>query len=189
MKRASEAMENIASPSASIDAPTECPECGKTIAIKVLVGPVSQFPVLECLSQIIICNECADFRYAFSDCEESISRLLRWYRIRLGNLLAKKLEEAAERQKMQELRSAVEGELTNRVRRFGRIVSRRSGHDGIPTEALKERLLEVMESRLSYDGENSRYVASYDESVPKLRRFAGEHGVVIVNHWKDAGPP
>lgn len=189
MKTAAEAVQNLAPGRTVLRVPMKCPECDQNFETGMDCDVLKEFPLLQNLSWIIVCNDCADFRHAYRDAFDAIVRMSNWYRAKVSTLLSKRLDPTAEDQKLGELRKIMDSELSKRLRRFTRIIGRKVRKEGIPFDALKQRLLSVLDETKTYDGEVERRISTQDETPVKLSAFAASFGVSRLNHWKQMGLP
>lgn len=167
-----------------ISADSKCPDCGRPIKIVFDAKVVGTFAALMSLDQMVVCNDCADFRTALREAQETVQRLIDMLRLRGKSITAKtqvKFEVQGEIDKLNaEFRPLMDAVL----QRIVRILARRTGKQQADHKAWSTQFLNIWECLRTYAGEELVRVEHEDNTWRKLKAVRLSYGVVIKHHGK-----
>jgi hypothetical protein len=170
--------------------PDTCKDCGKAIRPEVDLRAFKLNPVIEQLSRIIVCDDCAEWRHTLRDVESDADRLVSTFRGKLDQLFCKHLEEKDEVSDLTKLQATANEKIGPILTRFAALVTYKKG-TGVKVLELKEELLSIFLTVRRMDGQTVRKLRPYNETKTILRRYLDRSGVHVHNHWRNTedAPP
>jgi hypothetical protein len=172
-----------------ISADSRCPDCGRPIKLVFDAKIAGAFPALMGLDQMVVCNNCADFRTALREAQEAMDGVVAILRKRGLSITAKtKLKTEIQSgidQMNAELRPIVEA-VTSRLIR---ILARRTGKAQSDFRGWATQFLNIWECLRTYDGEELVRVEHDDQTWKRLRSLRATYGVFLKHHGKPRTGP
>ena len=180
-------------PKGRLSAPSNCPDCGKAIAIVYDYNVVVTFPALMGLDQMVICNDCADFRTALRETQEALQNIIQRVRFRGQDITSKSQQKAIIQGNVDILTKEFTPFVEILTHRLMRILSRRSGRPQLDKVIWAQKFMSIWDISATYAGDLLMRVQSDDQTWSKLKELQKAFGIRLVHHGKkpvvDSKPP